>query len=314
MQMTDFGVRGLRLDSSNNVGNWNFVRSFRQKAWELYNARYGPEADPSKFLVIGEELSLPVDMIRQGCLDALWNERWQYRLRSVMLGQPMDDTFEWTVRKIANCTLDNLNPGFTDGSQAINYITSHYIEGYHKNRFYNFCQENGIWDVEKRAKLAFVLLLTAVVIPMIFAGEEFADQEDQSVDMQKKQDDPVNYSRKDDGGWRQALFDYNANLVKFRIRCPALGTDDTDFFHIDQSRGGKIMAWRRGVIGGGPVIVVANFTDDDTPGAEYVVPNWPEKDRGGWRDVTQGRDVPPKWVGREPLTAWEAKVYTYWKD
>jgi hypothetical protein len=25
--------------------------------------------------------------------------------------------------------------------------------------------------------------------------------------------------------------------------------------------------------------------------------------------MTQERDVPPEWAGREPLTAWEAKVY-----
>ncbi len=313
--MTDFGLSGLRLDSINNVGNWDFVRAFKERAWGLYNARYGPQADPSKFLVIGEELSLPVGMVHQGCLNALWNETWLYRLRSVLLGQPLDhDTFEGTIRKLANCTLDTLNPAFTDGAQAIIYVTSHDIEGWHKNRLYNFCKDNGIWDIERRAKLAFVLLLTSVGIPMIFAGEEFADQEDQSLDMSRKQDDPVNYSRKNDGGWRQALFAHNANLVRFRISCPALGTNNTDFFHVDESRGGKIMAWRRGPLGGsGPVVVVANFTDDDTPGSEYDIPDWPDKDAQGWREVTQGRDVPAEWVGREPLMAWEAKVYTYWR-
>jgi len=312
--MADFGVGGLRLDSINNVANWDFVRAYKERAWDLYNARYGGHGDPAKFLVIGEELSLPVAMIQQGCLNALWNENWLYRLRQVVLGQPWkDDNFQWTVRKLADCTLDDLGPGFFDGSQAILYITSHDIEGYHKNRFYNFCADNGIWDVERRAKLAFVLLLTSVGVPMIFAGEEFCDQEDQSVDMSRKQGDPVNYDRKDDGGWRQALFAYNANLVRFRIACPALGVDDTDFFHVDDSRGGKIMAWRRGVVGRAPVVVVANFTDEDTPGSEYVVPDWPDKDKPGWREVTQGRDVPAEWVGREPLMAWEAKVYTYWR-
>ena len=149
---------------------------------------------------------------------------------------------------------------------------------------------------------------------MIFAGEEFADQMDRSVDMRKKQMDPVNYSRKNDGGWRQALFNYVANLVKFRTKCPALGENDTEFFHVDVSRGGKIMAWRRGRSGDGrhPVIVVANFSDEDTPGPEYFVPNWPGREKLGWREVSQGRNVPPEWVGREPLMRWEAKIYTRW--
>lgn len=314
--MADFGVGGLRLDSLNNVGSWDFVRSYKERAWELYKARYGPDADPSKFLVIGEELSMPLSMFREGVVDALWNEPWQGRLRALLLGESTDgDDFEWTVRKVADTTLVSLDgTNFADGAQAINYITTHDIEGYRKERLYNFLSSNGVSDVQKRAKLAFVLLLTSVGIPMIFAGEEFADQMDRSTDMSKKQSDPVNYGRKNDGGWRQALFDYVANLVKFRTKCPALGEDDTNFFHVDQC--GKIMAWSRGQTGDGkmPVVVVANFTDRNTDGEQYVIPNWPGKELDGWREVSQTRDVPTEWVGKEPLMAWEAKVYTRWRE
>lgn len=314
--MTDFGVGGLRLDSVNNIGSWDFVRSYKERAWELYNARYGPAADPSKFLVIGEELSMPVTMIHQGVVNALWNEPWQGRLRAVLLGESCDgDDFEWTVRKVADTTLVSLDgTHFTDGAQAINYITCHDVEGYRKERLYNFLSSNGVSDVQRRAKLAFALLLTSVGIPMIFAGEEFADQMDRSTDMSKKQSDPVNYGRKNDGDWRAALFEYVANLVKFRTKCPALGEDDTNFFHVAQ--GGKIMAWSRGQAGAGkmPVIVVANFTDQNTEGEQYVIPNWPGREQDGWREVSQTRDVPTEWVGKEPLMAWEAKIYTRWTE
>lgn len=261
---------------------------------------------------------MPVSMVHRGVLNALWNEPWQGRLRAVILGESTGrDTFEGTVQKLANCLLDDLDgTNFTDGAQAVLYITSHDIEGYRKERLYNFLVSNGVWDVEKRARLAFALLLTSVGIPMIFAGEEFADQMDRSVDMGKKQSDPVNYSRKNDGGWRQDLFGYVANLVKFRTKCPALGEDDTEFFHVDASRGGKIMAWRRGQTGEGrlPVVIVANFSNENTPGSEYVVPNWPDQNQSGWREVSQQRHVPAEWVAREPLLAWEAKVYTRWRE
>ncbi|KAK0751817.1 glycoside hydrolase family 13 protein [Schizothecium vesticola] len=196
---------------------------------------------------------------------------------------------------------------------AVNYITSHDIEGWRKERLFNFLASSGVRDVARRARLAFALLLTSVGTPMIFAGEEFCDQMDSSVDMRQKQTDPVNYERKDDGGWRQALFGYVANLVRFRTRCPALGDDETDFFHVDRGRGGRIMAWRRG---GGefPVVVVVNLSDEDMPGAEYVVPNWPGREKAGWREVSQKRDVPAEWVGREPLLRWEAKIYTRWRE
>ncbi|KAK3938771.1 1,4-alpha-glucan branching enzyme GlgB [Diplogelasinospora grovesii] len=314
--MSDFGVDGLRLDSVNNIGSWDFVRSYKERAWQLYKARSGgSSADPSKFLVIGEELSMPVSMVQQGVLNALWNEPWQGRLRSVIMGESANgDNFEWTVRKLADCTLDNLDGRFTDGAQAVNYITSHDIEGDRKERLYNYLKNCGVWDVEKRAKLAFALLLTSVGVPMIFAGEEFCDQMDRSVDMSKKQTDPVNYSRKNDGGWRQELFGYVANMVKFRTACPALGEDDSTFFHVDQSRGGKIMAWKRGTSDGG-VVVVANFSEESTPGTEYVVPDWPDREKGEWREVSQGwREVPAEWVGREPLLQWEAKIYTRWRN
>ncbi len=55
-------------------------------------------------------------------------------------------------------------------------------------------------------------------------------------------------------------------------------------------------------------MVVANFTDDDTPWSEYVIPGWP-KGVDGWMEVTRGRHVPAEWVGQEPLMAWETKVY-----
>ncbi|KAJ5355079.1 uncharacterized protein N7496_012291 [Penicillium cataractarum] len=307
--MSDFGVGGLRLDSVNNIANWEFIKSYTNEAWSLYRSRYDTPS-PSKFLVIGEELSVPVDMVTSGTLNALWNEPFQGRLRAAILGEPADsDNFEWTVRKMVNCTLDDSHP-FTDGAQAINYVTSHDTEGFRKERLFNFLSASRVSDIERRSKLAFTCLLTAVGIPMIFAGEEFCDQMDRPVG--QKQVDPVNYERKAED-WRARVFNYIATLVELRKNCPALGVDDTDFIHVDESREGKIMAWKRGAPGQAPVVVVANFTDHDTSGIEYFVDNWPEREREDWREVTQGRNVPMEWVGREPVMHWEAKIYTYWR-
>ncbi len=56
-------------------------------------------------------------------------------------------------------------------------------------------QNNGVWLTEERIKLAFACLLTAVGIPQILAGDEFADQHDLSVGNPAKQRDAVNYDR-----------------------------------------------------------------------------------------------------------------------
>jgi 1,4-alpha-glucan branching enzyme len=194
-------------------------------------------------------------------------------------------------------------------------VTSHDVEGVRNERLYNLLNNNGIWDTERRIKLAFVCLMTAVGIPMIFAGEEFADQHDLPVVHPRKQIDPVNFDRLQDR-WRRRVFEYCAHLVRFRTRSDALAVNDTEFIHVDFEEGKRVLAWRRGRPGiDNPVVVVANFSDFETarpfaPASEYRVPNWPATPTGRhWREITQGRDVPPEWVGREPIFPWEAKVY-----
>ncbi len=317
--MNSFNVDGLRLDSINNIANYDFLKSYKSLAWDLYRSRYPPnQASDAKFLVAGEDLKAPLDLITSGTLNGLWNEPWQVRLRSLIIGEQgtMGDAFEYTVRKLVNCLLDREHP-FKSGTQAINYITSHDVEGPRKERLFNYLQNCGIQlgngtpgnDLEKRAMFAWALHLTSVGIPMIFAGEEFCDQMDRPIG--RKQADPVNYERLRADRWRSRIFAYVSNLVKFRKSCPALGDDDTAFIHLD----GNVMAWVRGGEGNIPVVVVANFQDRERERGDgtYVVNNWPEGTKEGWWEVTKRREVAAEWVGREPLMAWEVKVYTRWR-
>jgi pullulanase len=312
--MSDFHVDGLRLDSVNNIGNWDFIKRFSKDARHLFRERYASSGDDrdGRFLVIAEELAVPLDMIRTGTVDALWNETFQGLIRASILGQSIDNAtnFEWTVRKMIDCR----NLGFSDGSQAVNYITSHDVAGPRKERLYNFLENNGVYAKEQRAKLAITCLLTAVGIPMIFAGEEFCDQMDRlDLDMnsgQEKQIDPVNFARKNEP-WRKRVFDCTARLVALRKRSKALGVNDTSFIHMDFDHGRRIIAWVRG----NPnrqdlVVVLANFSAESTPGNEYVVRNWPGTPEGrSWREVVENQSVPADRVGREPLSPWDAKVY-----
>jgi len=102
-------------------------------------------------------------------------------------------------------------------------------------RLFNFFNTSGVTDVEVPAKLAFACLLTAVGVPMILAGEEFADQHDR-----------FDASGHVYAGWRQASgprrisavskttggsgsFSMFARLVKLRTSHPALSVNDTTF-------------------------------------------------------------------------------------
>lgn len=320
--MTDFRIDGVRMDSVENLSNWDFVGEFKDLGRALWKERWdargaGAGAD-ERFLVVGEELSLPMDILAQGRLDGLWNEEFKKLVRAAIRGKNADDepSFEWTVRKAIDCR----NLRFADGTQAVLYLTSHDVEGPGNERLYNYLVNGGIWDTKKRIQLAFACLLTAVGVPMILAGDEFADQHDRLdehgwvTESGGKEVDPVNYDRLKEP-WRKEVFDYVARLVRLRTSSPALAVNDTEFIHLDFDQGKRVLAWRRGR-GERPVVVVANFSDFTTdnptsPAAEYVVPNWPPTPAGGqWKEVTQDRIVPPQWVGREPLYAWEAKVYT----
>jgi 1,4-alpha-glucan branching enzyme len=301
--MQTYGVNGLRLDSVNNIGNYDFLQEFKDLARQLWLENNSPD----QFLVVGEELSVPMALLHQNRLDSLWNERFKQIIRQVILGKSIEGkTFEETVRQLIDCRL----LGFRDGTQAINYITSHDVGGYGNERFYNYLTNNGIIDTEPRIKLAFVCLLTAVGIPMILAGEEFADQHDLDLN-ESKQVDPVNYTRMNEE-WRSRLYQYVARLTQFRTTSDALALNDTVFIHVDFEGGKRVLVWRRGY-GETIVIVVANFSDYGTPnipGAEYRIPNFPEAPyQKRWKEITGDRIVPEEWVGREPIFPWEAKVY-----
>jgi pullulanase len=323
--MRDFRVDGIRMDSVENVANWDFVGAYRDRAWGHWKERWtaaglAAGGADERFLVVGEELSRPLGLLTQGRLDALWNDGFRARVRAAILGQNNDgENFEFTVRNAIDCR----NLGFSDLAKSVNYVTSHDVEGFRKERLFTMLQKSGFagLDLQKRVQLAFVCLLTANGIPMFLAGEEFADQNDlfdskgNVTDSGGKEADPVDFSRLQEP-MRHAIFEYVSRLVHLRTSHPALAVNDTDFIHVDFNHNKRVVVWRRGMAGQDPVIVVANFSDYTTPNAttdphaEYVIPNWPPTPAGRhWREATQQRDVLPAQTGREPIFSWEAKVY-----
>jgi pullulanase len=342
--MRDFRVDGIRMDSVENVANWEFVQAFKDLGRTLWRRRWTDAGlDPAvgadaRFLVVGEELTLPPDLLRQNRLDGLWNEDFQTRVRAAILGESAGgDNFEWTVRKAIDCRLGGV---FTDGAQVVNYVTKHDVEGVRHERLFTMLRGMPDEQIEKRIKLAFVCLMTAVGIPMFLAGEEFADEHDffdknGNVNQRAgKQVDPVNFGRltagppdphdRDPrnnepdnffGPIRRRIHAYVKTLIKLRTTAPALAVNETDFIWTDFGAGKRVIVWRRGgasaVI---PVIVLANFSDfASAPGTDYIVPTWPGPAPPGkkWVEVTQRRDVGRGSEGREAIFAWEAKVYTY---
>lgn len=289
--MRDYRIDGLRLDSIENVQNWDFVQEYKDLARTTNEERFaaaGLSGADARFLVVGEELSEPHALLQQQRLDGLWHQSFKDYVRMALIGRNHENesTFESTVRKAIDCRLF----GYDDLTQAVIYLTSHDVEGFRNERLFNFFLNSGVTDAEKRIKLAFACLLTAVGVPMILAGDEFADQHDlfdaagHVTQDEGKQVDPVNFSRLGDD-WRTRIREYVTRLTKLRTTYDALAVNETEFIHVDFSDGKRVMVWRRGQPGKDTVVVVANFSDFATPDpfsptAEYVVPNWPTTPTG----------------------------------
>ncbi len=330
--LRDFHIDGWRIDSVETVANWDFIGTVTSIGRDDFRARCAAqglsqaEAD-ARFLSIGEELHQPMALVSQGRVTSMWNDKFRARVRAAVLGQTGEDDpdFETTVMNMVDCR----RIGFRDGAEAVNYIGSHDVEGMHKERIatmfrYQFPDsDTGNAAIERRVKLAFACLLTAVGIPMILAGDEFADENDlfdikgQVSNSAGKQIDPVDFSRMEgeENAWRRSVLDSVKRLIALRKTHPALGVNDTTWLHTDFTPGRRVIAWQRGS-DENPVVVVANFSDFQTADpfdarSEYVIPNWPCRDDFAWQEVAQGREIPPGWIGREPLFPWEAKVYVH---
>lgn len=330
--MRYYHIDGYRLDSVNNVHNYDFVNAFRTEARAVWNERWTAEGNPpaggadARFITVGEELSMPAALL--GFIDGMWNERFRNRVRNAIIGRNAENqpSFEWSVREMIDCRLlpgQNNQSLFSAGYQAVNYLGSHDLtntdgDGTNNDRIYSYLDRMGVGLKDKPLKLAFVCLLTAVGIPMILAGDEFASPMSFSISdpnvNDAKQMDPVDYDLLSTDPWRQQVFNYVSRLVKFRAGSDALSVDDTEFIHIDFDSGKRVMAWKRGATGQDPVVVVANFSDWGSdvsqPAAEYRISNWPALPPGKkWVEITLGYSVGAGWEGREPVYPWEAKVY-----
>jgi hypothetical protein len=57
--------------------------------------------------------------------------------------------FRVDARKLIDCRL----LGFADGAQAVNYVTSHAVEGFRNERLFNLLN-NSVWETERRIRAA----------------------------------------------------------------------------------------------------------------------------------------------------------------
>jgi 1,4-alpha-glucan branching enzyme len=211
--------------------------------------------------------------------------------------------------------LGRFDGGFGDMAQSVAYITSHDVERDGERRLMNhvlsslliyFNYGNGSFEQVRdiaetmqrdprqlpevitslyqqaldRVRSAYALVMTSVAIPMLLAGEEFADIHDTNhYEWQLKMSDPVDWDRSSHNGHRETAAAVT-DLIWMRHGHPALHRNDVEFFHfhptIDENDGRRVFAYCRTAghpIGAsGQIVTVANLGAHNYP--SYVVP-WP---------------------------------------
>jgi len=75
--MNDFHIDGTRMDSIENVYNWDFIREYKDLAREIWKQRFAAAGADERFLVVGEELQEPLELLHQQRLDGLWHENFK---------------------------------------------------------------------------------------------------------------------------------------------------------------------------------------------------------------------------------------------
>ena len=219
-------------------------------------------------------------------------------------------------------------PGFYDLSQAVNYLTSHDVEKDIEKRIMNYLlapmleakgyrgtvddicwvtDHLGVSSGERaddkqrflhglaleRLRSAFCLLMTAVGIPMILAGDEFGDVHDlDNSNWRFKMSDPVDWERLDASANNRDLWHNVAELIALRTNHPALARNETEFLHFhpdfDHNNGAKVFAYcRTGGVGlgaGHQIVVIGNIGPQSY--ARYNLP-W------HWMDLNAVKEIAP---------------------
>ncbi|MFB2879387.1 alpha-amylase family glycosyl hydrolase [Floridanema aerugineum] len=271
----EYHIDGIRFDAVSQLAsldiekpNFNFIN------WITDEAKKAAGNKP--FYNIAECIpEQPSVVASQGPMDGLWHESFRMFITETIC----NDVFD--LDKLQE-VLEPKQQNYPTTNKLVNYLASHDQE-----RLLGKLGNAGISEAAafKRAKLAAVLLMTAVGVPMIWMGEEFGESKRKS--KSTEQASPIRWNLLDNQ-LNHDLFEYYKKLITLRKQNPALHSENVDLFHQDSEN--KVLAYQRWNEEGSRVVVVANFSEQDL--AQYKINQFPE--HNNWYDWLAGNDVKAK--------------------
>jgi len=300
----EYHVDGFRLDEFKGIDNYDFIQQFTDRANQVYQQAF-PGHVP--FLVIAEDSWRRTGIVGPNhngrrVVDCMWDFDFRDEVRLLVSNTLHTEWGEPSrSERTRNMISVHHSRRFDDLAKHVVYATSHDTEADHEQRLFSYFldklagehrrgrEEPGLASLAfQQVHSALALTLTAVGIPMLLAGEEFADLHDTDRrDWRKKMSDPVDWARMAFSGHRELLARVR-QLVHLRRGHSALRRNEVQFFgfnsgdrvgfhpSFDENDGERLFAYCR--TGGQPlgrpnqVIVVANLGPHDFP---KVWVDWP---------------------------------------
>lgn len=280
-----YHIDGIRFDAAKQLENFDAMRMMSETGRRVAGNK--PFISIAEYLPDTPEVAGPPESGKP--MDCVWQDSfyWTVGDQAIAHGNPDIERIKDVVHPMRR--------GFTDCAQVVNYCSNH-----DHLRLMPHMAKSLVFDEPAfaRAKLAATMVFTAVGIPMIWMGEEFADYHGKAMDPQKIDWTLLANDR------NKELREHYKKMIHLRRENPALHRNDLTFFYEHVADG--ILAFVRWDDGGKQVVVIANFRDQAHESHE--VTNFPDGEE--WKDWLTGEAVEikeRKWVGK--LGAWEAKVF-----
>ena len=258
----EYHTDGIRYDAARQLGNYDFMH------WIVQETKKTAGMKP--FYNVAEYIPQdPAITNADGPMDGAWHENFY----SAMIDHLCNGKFDLERLKSA---LDAKREGYLGATNVVNYLTNHD----HNHLMYEL-GERGILEEAafKRTKLAAALLMTAMGIPMIWMGEEFAEYKPKSPE-QNKIDWTLLGNDKN-----MSLHDYYRGLIFLRKNNHALYTENIEFFY--EQADDRVLAYTRWNEEGSRVVVVANLSGNFLK--DYTIPHIPAD--GTWHEWASDYDI-----------------------
>lgn len=261
----EYHIDGIRFDAVRQLANFEFLDWLADQSKK--NTANKPFYNIAEHIPDTSNVTAP-----EGPLDACWHESFRYFVVPHICGE----TFE--VEKLKE-VLNPKQQGYATAINVVNYLATH-----DRQHLLRELGDRGIFDQAafRRAKLAAVILITAMGVPMLWMGEEFGEhkRKSETVTQPKKIAWPL-LERE----MNRDLFEYYKGLIALRKQHAALQSDNIEFFH--ENPEAKVLAYVRWNDAGDRVVVVANFSGQTLAG--YRVPKFPTD--GKWQEWQTNSDV-----------------------